>query len=323
MIAVATSAPGKLLIAGEYAVLDGAPAICMAVNRRARVTIHAGDSGVHQVAAPGFLPDTRNFGSIEEIAEEVPLLAAAWHRYVPSESPALSLKIDTSEFQRGAEKLGIGSSAAATVALCAAFAALFETGDDVEQAALAAHRDLQNGLGSGVDVACSAAGGLIEYRMPDTRTRKLRWPAGLHYALLWSGRPASTARQLEKLNRGPGLVSADILNKAAEAVANAWHRNASDIVLGALRTYAQALRQYDADNALAIYTFGHDELARDAESTDVVYKPCGAGGGDFGIAVADDQAALQTFVTAARGMKFEAIDLAIEPTGVSVESDGQ
>ena len=29
MIDIQTSAPGKVIIAGEYAVLDGAPAICM------------------------------------------------------------------------------------------------------------------------------------------------------------------------------------------------------------------------------------------------------------------------------------------------------
>jgi phosphomevalonate kinase len=35
------SAPGKLVLAGEYAVLDGAPAIVMAVDRRAVVSVAA------------------------------------------------------------------------------------------------------------------------------------------------------------------------------------------------------------------------------------------------------------------------------------------
>jgi phosphomevalonate kinase len=30
---ITASAPGKLVLSGEYAVLDGAPAICVAVDR--------------------------------------------------------------------------------------------------------------------------------------------------------------------------------------------------------------------------------------------------------------------------------------------------
>ena len=33
------SAPGKLILTGEYAVLDGAPGLAMAINRRARVRL--------------------------------------------------------------------------------------------------------------------------------------------------------------------------------------------------------------------------------------------------------------------------------------------
>ena len=42
------SAPGKFVLSGEYAVLDGAPAICVAVDRRAVVTIetHGGDHSI-------------------------------------------------------------------------------------------------------------------------------------------------------------------------------------------------------------------------------------------------------------------------------------
>ncbi len=39
MTTVTASAPGKVILSGEYAVLDGAPAISMAVNRRAVVTL--------------------------------------------------------------------------------------------------------------------------------------------------------------------------------------------------------------------------------------------------------------------------------------------
>ncbi|MDH3305214.1 MAG: hypothetical protein OEM92_08415, partial [Gammaproteobacteria bacterium] len=48
------SAPGKLVLCGEYAVLDGAPAVCMAVDRRATVTVTDADGRWHRVSAPGY-----------------------------------------------------------------------------------------------------------------------------------------------------------------------------------------------------------------------------------------------------------------------------
>ncbi|MFU8876606.1 MAG: hypothetical protein ACNA7E_00585, partial [Wenzhouxiangellaceae bacterium] len=35
---VVASAPGKLIVIGEYAVLEGAPALVLGLNRRVRVT---------------------------------------------------------------------------------------------------------------------------------------------------------------------------------------------------------------------------------------------------------------------------------------------
>ena len=41
MNGIRASAPGKVIVAGEYAVLHGAPAVAMAIDRRAHVTIDA------------------------------------------------------------------------------------------------------------------------------------------------------------------------------------------------------------------------------------------------------------------------------------------
>ena len=122
---VSTSAPGKVMIAGEYVVLDGAPAICMAIDRRARVTIKAGDGDRHRISAPGLHEHEIAVNSIREVAASIPLLAAAWDALAPPENARLSIRIDTREFRLDGIKLGIGSSAAATVALVAAMAAAF------------------------------------------------------------------------------------------------------------------------------------------------------------------------------------------------------
>ena len=52
MMQVIASAPGKLVLLGEYAVLEGAPALVMAINRRARVRMTAQSDGTCEVSAP-------------------------------------------------------------------------------------------------------------------------------------------------------------------------------------------------------------------------------------------------------------------------------
>ena len=47
---IGARAPGKLVALGEYAVLDGAPAVVLALDRYAEVAI--ADSGVNTIAWP-------------------------------------------------------------------------------------------------------------------------------------------------------------------------------------------------------------------------------------------------------------------------------
>ena len=62
---VVASAPGKIVLSGEYAVLAGAPAIVMAVDRRARVAIADVDGDVSRVRAPGYTDETGRFETID------------------------------------------------------------------------------------------------------------------------------------------------------------------------------------------------------------------------------------------------------------------
>ena len=323
MTQVATSAPGKIFVAGEYAVLEGAPAICIAINRRARVTITRSGAGTHYVSAPGYRQDGEHFEDIASVAKVLPLLAAVWGQFPLASQESLNIEIDTHSFKSGNEKLGIGSSAAAAVALTAAFSATAADAGDVCEQAQAAHLALQNGRGSGADVASSYHGGVIEYRMHAAAPASLGWPADLHYALLWSGRSSSTTDQLQKLTGARTSAAAVALVAAAENVAVAWHAAVAQPVIVALREYVGALRRYDDEYRLGIFSAGHATLAEKAAASGLVYKPCGAGGGDFGIAVADELQTLHAFVAAAEDEGFVHSDLAIDPVGLVVEQGGQ
>jgi len=96
------TAPGKLILTGEYAVLDGAPALVVAVNRRVIASRHTGPRG----SSPFLVA----------VAEEI---ARSYGVDAPEARAAMEIVVDSSSFFLGNTKLGLGSSAAVTVAATA------------------------------------------------------------------------------------------------------------------------------------------------------------------------------------------------------------
>src|SRR5262245_60415453 len=111
-------APGKLFLMGEYAVLDGAPAIVAAVNREVRVRVEITDpAGRVSIEAPG-LDAKLSFASHCIPPADGPLrfVLAAYH-VARQRFPAickLGLLIQTEDALRDSsgDKIGLGGSAA-------------------------------------------------------------------------------------------------------------------------------------------------------------------------------------------------------------------
>src|SRR5439155_1447511 len=127
---VTASAPGKLFVTGEYAVLAGAPALLAAVDRRARVHV-ALEPGAGPLEAESLAGETRR---VIHDPEREPLgggdagavLAAL--RIARAAAPSLAamraqVVVDTRAFLADGEKLGLGRSAATVTAAVAAFLA--------------------------------------------------------------------------------------------------------------------------------------------------------------------------------------------------------
>lgn len=321
MSGILASAPGKLVLCGEYAVLDGAPAVCMAVNRRAGATITDADGKWHRVSAPGYSSTEGRFlvdgNSVDWLQgkDDYRVVDAVWRSIGPVDKGPLSIALDTTAFVDAAsgKKIGIGSSAALTVALAAA---LTQSGDVLESA-LYAHRLLQRGAGSGVDVACSVSGGLVEYRMQGAAVLSLGWPAGLAYRVIWTGVPASTRMKLDKLETSVRRPSRSALFDAAENMAAAWRSAAS--VMDQFPAYIEALRKFSVDHELGIFDAGHDRLVNEAAAAGLVYKPCGAGGGDVGILLGDSDEQLDDFMTGRQASGRQVLGCELEPHGVLLE----
>ena len=331
MTYISANAPGKAVLCGEYAVLRKAPAISTAVDCRAVVRLVTSESNFHSITTPGHAEGTWRFtsndtGEIDWLDEPpangLALIEEAWLATVPRERGGLSITIDTSNFfaRESGGKLGLGSSAAAMTALIGALCNLVSEPEDVGIVAGKAHTALQHGLGSGVDIATSVHGGVIEFRTsrPDTPVHR-PWPVGLGYRFLWSGKPANTIAKISKLeSSGAGEESWQLLLDTAEEAASAWAGGDATAILDVFRRYTDTLRQFSIDHDLGIFDAGHDELADFAASFGVVYKPCGAGGGDIGIVLASDDAAIPRFCDRAGKYGFQQLAVALDPNGVSI-----
>ena len=335
MTSAAASAPGKVVLCGEYAVLEGAPAICMAINRRARAIVTVTAADFQTVRTSGYIEGGWSFavdekGNFEWIGDAPPaggleLLREVWTGMDVNGSFDISL--DTSEFldADSGSKLGLGSSAALTVALVAALSKVTSSANVDGAHAADAHRRLQHGRGSGVDIAASLAGGVIEYRMQEASPcRPEKWPAGLEYAILWSGLPSSTSEKLQRLDEArhskQSATSMSRLCDAAEETARCWSAGATAEILAGFDRYVEALMQFDVDHDLGIFDAGHRELAEAAAKRSLIYKPCGAGGGDTGVVFASDREAVAEFARFADQYGYRLLDVSLEASGVIVES---
>ena len=122
MPAISASAPGKIILFGEHAVVYGRPAIAVPVTQvRARVVVLAEPSGpagrVHIQA-----PDIQLDAYLDSLPENQPLAAALWgvmKLLGVQRSPACTLRISSTIPLAG----GLGSGAAVSVAIIRAYAA--------------------------------------------------------------------------------------------------------------------------------------------------------------------------------------------------------
>ena len=290
----AASAPGKVVLSGEYAVLDGAPAVCVAVNRRAKVQVSEFDGEWHRVTAPGFTDTEGRFvvanGEFDWLQgrSEYSLVEAVAGSAGLETGRKLSIELDTQDFIEDGIKIGIGSSAALTVALLAAL----RNSGDVLNDAFDAHRGFQKGAGSGIDIATAVHGGLVEFN--GSKVERLEWPAGLVYRFAWTGVAASTSGKLQRLAAAKIFDSRAELAQSATELAAAWQ--STDALLEAYPAYIEVLRRFSVDHDLGIFDAGHEALVQKAAAAGLVYKPCGAGGGDIGVLLGRSDRELDEFV---------------------------
>jgi phosphomevalonate kinase len=260
---VKARAPGKVVLSGAYAVLEGAPAVVSAVSR--------------YVSCDTELP-------AERVTPEVRAALPA------GPFPAF----DASELRDGEHKLGLGSSAAILVASLAAVRGAQHSDtstlrDAIEGPALVAHRQAQGG-GSGIDVAASLRGGtLIATRWAEDvlELTPVTLPPALCVEAWASGVSASSPELLRAVGRFrenrpreyDELMKA--LKAAAERASAALPAGDAPGFISELSIQREVLSRLGSAANVPIVTPEVRQLAEWARSRGAAVLPSGAGGGDI------------------------------------------
>ena len=315
------SAPGKLMISGEYVVLDGSEALVAAVD--ARLWASASAPGSDRSPGPHALsPGTASLPSEALLARQ--------HAEASLGATDMDLMIDASALRSADKKLGLGSSAAASAAAAAAVVAWH--GGDVRAArrdilgwALAGHRAIAP-EGSGADVAAATLGGLVRFRRDAAEdAQTITWPDALQVEVVWTGTPARTSelvRKVRELADGDPRAYAEAsspLRDAAGALLDAIVRGHARDAVDAARDHGRAMQTLGERSGAGIVTAPLARAAQLAEAHGGSAKPSGAGGGDVALAFFADPASAASFRDACPDAGLTLLSLSVGADGVRLE----
>jgi phosphomevalonate kinase len=322
---VIVSAPGKVMVAGEYAVLYGARALVAAVSRRAYSRLYSPEAHDSTEGSDRSGPIAAGSPGAFVRGPEVVLARALAESELGSVTGDMIL--DTSELRSdgGARKLGLGSSAAGAVATVAHVFALhgraIETPGErrrILDLALEAHRGVAP-EGSGADVAASTLGGLVEIQKGERlAARPIDGADALELLVVWTGKEARTSDFVRRVRE---RNSPQIERIAAEASAFTAALEARDAgrAIAAVRAHHHAMEALGIDAGVPIV---EESLARIAELAEVhggAAKPSGAGGGDVALAVFERGADIDPFRSACASAGLAVLSVTLGADGVRRE----
>jgi mevalonate kinase len=208
-------APAKLILSGEHAILQGVPAIAMAINLYCQTTVSS--QSLPRVLFNLANLDHKRTRTLNHLRRFKAKVQADYHRFLAGEhsirqvltEPFHLLEYTATAFidklnlkmQEGLSVhthsdipsgYGMGSSAAAIVSLNFAlnqYSGKNLSVDELFHLNLAAE-NLQHGQSSGLDIYMSAHGGCIQF-CHDKTTQPIEWPH-FPFTLILTGKPACT-----------------------------------------------------------------------------------------------------------------------------------
>ncbi len=308
MRSITLSAPGKVMLLGEHAVVYGQPCLVTAVNQRLQLTIEQSD-GEDKVETP-------EVGDTRFLDATIALFKEKFHLKTGL------LKITTNCIFSG--KYGFGSSSAVTSAMVAALSQLYNLNLSERQLFDLAYLVVLNvqGLGSGFDVAAGIFGGTLYYVKGGRVLEKLDnniLNDGAEIIVGYTGIKSHTvdlvrqvaekkAREPEKFDRIMLAIGQLVNNAKIKLAEKDWER------LGTLMDFNQEYLRN-----LGVSSEKLESLISAAKRGGALgAKLSGAGGGDCMIALArsDKREEVKQAISNAGG---EALNMKLGAEGVKVE----
>lgn len=303
-------APGKVFLLGEYAVLDGSPAFIIALDRYVTATFTTGNTES--------IPEGELVNSAYQTAKDYLI-----QKGIEPHKGTLEIKNDL--VSTDGTKLGLGSSGA----ICAAVVRVILEANGIEPSVsllyrLAAIAECQiQPNGSFGDVAAAVCGGFFEYipvnsnwlgsqvnsygvkeivesEWPLTGAERYPWPDNLHLLLGWTGEDSSTPMAVKKYaaakSKKKKEVEAfveDTKEKIIQPFIRALNRGDTSKIKSIVTDSFKLVKAFGGQVGLPLKNKKLTDLVKIAQRHGAAAKPTGSWGGDCGIALCEDEQALQ------------------------------
>jgi mevalonate kinase len=318
---IKVSAPGKLLLFGDHAVVHGRPCIVTSVDHRISVSLEKRGDNKIVLNAPDL--NLKNYTILiddlkKNHPKEVKFVLTAISNFFSKYKIKSGLEIKTkSEFSA---KVGLGSSSAVTVSTIKGLAELFEIGMTNKELFDLSYKtvlDIQE-VGSGFDVAAAIYGGTLYFVTGGEVIEPLEI-RGIPLIVGYTGIKADTSTLVkmvgQKLKEEPKKIN-EIFDKSREIVnlARMEMKNSNWEKVGELMNLNQDLLR-----ELGVSSKELENLIKAAlDSGAYGAKLSGAGGGDCMIVIVDkkNKSSVERAIERVGG---EIIQVKLQTKGVKIE----
>ncbi|MEO8581553.1 MAG: mevalonate kinase [Patescibacteria group bacterium] len=322
MTLITASAPGKLLLYGDHAVVYGKPCIVTAVDQRVHVTVKKNGVDTFHLDAPdlGLTAYSKTINDLgqKELPKSVAFIEICYKRflekYPQQEGIVVTTKSDFSSL------FGFGSSSAVTVAFAKALTTLYGitlTNKELFNLCYQAVIDVQ-GVGSGFDIAAAIWGGTIYYVTPAKVVKVVSCPE-LPLIVGYTGVKADTPtliRMVESLKQQDSSKIKTIFNHMSNIVDAAFQTISESNweKAGKLMNQNQLLLRELQVSSVKLESLIEAAITAGAYGA----KLSGAGGGDCMIALCDKKY-VTPIATAIEKAGGKYMDVNLNAQGVRIE----